>query len=390
MEQFIEKIKDLLKMEDGLFKSQDSKYFIFTAFKLTAVPVLAFTFVFYSLWTVIEMNYNFFVANGFATGDLFKEAFVDKVLLNITDYFWYFGFTVAGVFMFGLGVSYFALRPFKEIEAYAIESLDEPDLEFELDQIKSKKVIYQGAKILFDYLYLVRNEIQGEKIHIPKSISKMKKPSMDKVFFLQYVLLMSIVCIVTSILLFTFTNDIYEEIVKAGLTLLNGSKTVATFMQQQNNILNTIFTLAMTMNIGLYLFLSRNIIKSVDGVSYAFTRDIISLIKGEKSKRIFPRFSDPGKDAALAINDYINLVLGEPHKASKTPDVDNNVLELFGSQIPQEHWAELPPSFIEQAQNEEGGAHYNVITPKGYRIENLGEEQVLKLIGDIETYKESA
>lgn len=388
----MEKFKEWLSSQDGLFKSQDSKYFIFTAFKLTIVPIIAFTFVFYSLWTVIEMNYNFFVANGFASGDMFKEAFIDKILSNVTNYFWYFVLTVSGVYMFGLGIAYFALRPFNEIKKFANESLDEPDLEFELDQIKSKKIIYQGAKLLFDYLYLVRNQIKGEKIQIPKSLSKMKKPSVDKVFLMQYFLLITIVCISTSILLFTFTNDIYEEIVKACLTLLNGSKIVATFMQQQGGILNTIYGLAMTINIVLYFFLSKNIIKSVDGVSYAFTRDIVAIIKGDKNKRIFPRFTDPGKDAAFAINDYLNLVLGEPSSSYPAQDIEDsaNVVEMFGNQIPSEHWGELPPSFIQQTQSPENDSVYSVITPKGYKVENLGEEQVLQLISDIESYKKSA
>lgn len=386
----MEKLKELFDVKEGLFKSQDSKYFLFTAFKLTAVPIAAFTFVFYSLWSVLEMNYNFFVANGFARGELFKEAFVDKVLLNITEYFWYFGFTVAGVFMFGLGVAYFALRPFKEIEYFAIESLEEDDLEFELDQIKSKKVIYQAAKVLFDYLYIVRNKIKGEKIHIPKALSKMKKPSTDKVFILQYTLLMTIICLGTSILLFTFTNDIYEEIVRAGLTLLNGSKTVATFMQLQEGTINSIYVLAMTVNTTLYIFLARNLIKSVDGVSYAFARDIIQIVKGASEKRIFPRFNDPGKAAAHSINDYLNLVLGEQVTLGKESEVDENVLELFGQSIPREHWSELPPSFIEQFQDSEGEGIYNVITPKGYKIENLDKDQVIGLIHDLEKYKKVA
>ena len=390
---FMEKLQELLERfgsADGLFKSQDSKYFLFTAFKLTAVPIAAFTFVAYSLWSILEMNYNFFVANGFARGDLFKEAFVDKVLLNITEYFWYFGFTVAGVFMFGLGIAYFALRPFKEIEYFAIESLEEDNLEFELDQIKSKKIIYQAAAVLFDYLYLVRNKIKGEKIHIPKSLSKMKKPSTDKVFIMQYALLMTIVCLGTSVLLFTFTNDIYEEIVKAGLTLLNGSKTVATFMQLQESTINSIYLLSMGINISLYGFLARNLIKSVDGVSYAFARDIVQIVKGESNKRIFPRFSDPGKAAAHAINDYLNLVLGEQVTMSKESEVDENVLELFGQSIPRDHWSELPPSFIEQFQDSEGAGIYNIITPKGYKIENLDEDQVIGLIHDLEKYKKAA
>ena len=71
----------------GLFKSQDSKYFLKTAFKVTFVPLVSFSIIFYSLWNILEMNYSFFVANGFAEGAEFKEAFIDKVLLNINEYF---------------------------------------------------------------------------------------------------------------------------------------------------------------------------------------------------------------------------------------------------------------------------------------------------------------
>jgi hypothetical protein len=45
------------------------------------------------------MNYNFFVANGFASGDMFKEAFIDKILSEILlNTFGIFLFTVAGVY----------------------------------------------------------------------------------------------------------------------------------------------------------------------------------------------------------------------------------------------------------------------------------------------------
>ena len=161
-------------------------------------------------------------------------------------------------------------------------------------------------------------------------------------------------------------------------------------MQLQEGTINSIYVLAMTVNTTLYIFLARNLIKSVDGVSYAFARDIIQIVKGASEKRIFPRFNDPGKAAAHSINDYLNLVLGEQVTLGKESEVDENVLELFGQSIPREHWSELPPSFIEQFQDSEGEGIYNVITPKGYKIENLDKDQVIGLIHDLEKYKKVA
>ena len=57
MNNFIETIKDEFR---NSFKTQDSKFFIFTAFKITIVPLFSFGVVFYSFWTIMEMNFNFF------------------------------------------------------------------------------------------------------------------------------------------------------------------------------------------------------------------------------------------------------------------------------------------------------------------------------------------
>ena len=38
----------------------------------------------------MEMNFYFFVANGFETGELFKEAFYDKISMGVLQYIPYF------------------------------------------------------------------------------------------------------------------------------------------------------------------------------------------------------------------------------------------------------------------------------------------------------------
>lgn len=393
----------------GLFKSQDSKYFIKTAFKITLVPLISFSIIFYSLWNVLEMNFSFFVANGFSSGPEFKEAFVDQVLLNINDYFIYFAIIITGVFMGGLLISHLALRAFEEIEDFCQEAIEDPDAEFELNKLNlnAQKTIYKGAAAFFEYIKFLRNgsHVDGEEL-LPQSIINMKKPSTDKVFLFQYIAVISIITLVTNIVFYTFTNELYQEIVSAGISLLKGNQVVAKFMQSQESTLFNIYAVAMGLNIVLYLGLSKNIIKAVDGVSYAFCRDFIQILKGNHQKRIFPRFTDPGKNAANACNAYIEAVfeeIGEVDEVEIEEEIvapqraqlpsDENVV-LFKNDEPlevetpasvQKEKEELPPTFIDQKQVAGSDINvFNITTPKGYKVENLDEGQVLKILTELE------
>lgn len=392
MSDFQEKLKESMA---GLFKSQDSKYFIKTASKITSVPLISFSIIFYSLWNVLEMNYSFFVANGFTEGPEFKEAFIDKVLLNINEYFIYFGIIVTGVFMAGLLISHLALRVFEEIEFFCYEVQDDPDAEFEVNKMNSKKIIYQGAAAFFEYLKLLRNseQVDNEQL-LPDSLVNMSKPKTDKIFLIQYISIVTVIVLITNIVFFTFTNKLYQEIVSAGIDLLKGNLVIAKFMQSQESILFNIYAVAMGLNAILYLGLSKNIIKSVDGVSYAFCRDFIQIVQGNHKKRIFPRFSDPGKEAADACNDYIEIVFDELGEDEDEIDIEceedfiatKRVLaEPIENIVLFKAEEELPPSFVEEKQVAGSDIQvFNITTPKGYKVENLDEGQILKLLTELE------
>lgn len=400
MNNFLDKFSGIF---NELFSSQDSKFFIKTAFKIAFVPIVSFSVIFYSLWNILEMNYSFFVANGFAEGSDFKEAFIDKVLMNVSDYFFYFGAVMVGIFLAGLLVSHLALRAFEKIEQFCYDSYDNPDQEYDMGKMNQKKLINISAKLFFTYMSMIRNGEDTKQLAIPNSLTKLKKPKTDFIFLFQYFSVIAIICLVTSMTFYTFTNELYEQIVTSGLELLSGNQVIAKFMRSQQEVLFNIYFVAIALNTTLYIAISTNIIKAVDGVSYAFTRDLLQVIQGNHSKRIFPRFSDPGKNAAEALNEYIELVFEEEEdsdeldievedqisppqriqvKAPVFPQEEHNVLEI------QEHQSqkntELPPAFLEEKKVVGGESVFNITTPKGYKVENLPEEKVIRLLKELE------
>lgn len=426
MNMFVEKFKEQFR---GSFQSQDSKYFIFTAAKITIVPLISFGVIFYSLWTIMEMNFNFFAANGFLTGEGNKETFYDAVLLNITDYFLYFGAIISGIYLVGLVISYFALSAFSHIENFIEELEDDFTLTFNVKGFNQSKLINQSSRIFFKYLELYAKKKKAPKFKLPKNLQNLKSPPMDKVFFFQYLAIVGIICLVTSFSLYSFTHELYQEIVAAGINLLPGNTVVANFLLAQESILFNVYSIAIATNILLYLGISKNIIKAVDGVSYGFTRDLLQVINGNHSLRLRPRANDPGKELAASINSLLDEVFyedslspeefeaeyeeAEPEFTAQEISVDaikeefddeeyeyedsveddsefDNVHSLkdnddFAEEVGEED--ELPPAFIEEKQVANGEKIFQVTTPTGMKLEGLNEDLVLKLVKEMENKK---
>lgn len=303
--------QDVKEWYRGLYSSQDSKYFIATATKLTLVPTISFGIVFYSLWIFMEMNFNFFVSNGFASGDLFKEAFYDQILGGILDYFPVFMSFIAAVFMTGLLVSWFVLRSFDQIEKYTYECFEDGEGDFEAFGIEKNKLINQVSRIFFKYLQICRAENKRPRFRLPKKLQNLSSPPLDRVFFFQYLFIVGTLSLVSSWLLFEFTIDLHAEIVNGGIEVLPSERNIVAFLKSQEDILSTIYGVAIFSNISLYLLISKNIIKNVDGVSFGFSRDMLRIINGEHATRLRPRFADPGKGLANIINDYLDEIFYE-------------------------------------------------------------------------------
>jgi hypothetical protein len=370
-------LKKIIQFKDNterhyrqLFNTQDSKFFLSTAVKLTLIPVISFAMVFYSLWMVMEMNFNFFVANGFASSDLFKEAFYDRILLDTYQYLPLFAGIILGVFLTGLFISWLVLRTFKVIEKHSIASMNGDESEFEAPGLLKAKVISQVARLFFKYLEIYKIEQKRPRIKIPNKLEKMISPPIDRVFFIQYGLIISIVCMITNLTIYTFTNELYQQIVAGGIDLLEGNRIVVKFLSSEKNILFNIYAFSIGANILLYALISKNIIKSIDGVSFGFSRDMLKVIQGEHETRLRPRYSDPGNKLANFVNDYLDMVFIEEQTEDSHQVPTFQAVENDG----------LPPAFVEQKITPSGEQIFHITTPDGDKLENIDKDLLLQLV----------
>jgi hypothetical protein len=363
--EFVEKLKSAFK-DANLFQSQDSKFYILTATKLTLVPVITFTLIIYSLRTVMEMNYNFFIANGFDSNADFKQVFYDRVLMNIYDFLPMFAATIIAVFFTGLVISWLVLKTYELIQDHIIDVMDEEeDEDFEAPGMLKTKLISQVSRIFLKYTKIYSETGKAPKMKLPEKFLKLKSPPIDKVFFVQYALIVCIISLATNILLFSFLNELYQQVLENGITLLESNKVIMKFLVAQEKELFNIYYLSIGINVALYIYVSKGIINSIDGVSYGFARDMISIMKGEHKVRMRPRFHDPGQTLAQVINEYLDHVFYEDNVVS----LDDKTSET-----------QLPPAFVEQKMTANGEHVFHITTPDGEKVENIDKEMLLKLV----------
>lgn len=387
----------------SLFKDQDSKYFIKNAWAITLVPIISFAVTFYSLWIFLDMNHSFFVSVGFVSGEAFKEALFDKLIADNLGFAAYFLGFIFSMFMVGLLISYFVMKPFKKIAKFfnQVEDIYEEDLKF--DGMSQKKLIVQAAETLISYM---KDPDQPKEELIPANWHKMKGPQADYVFYFQYFCIMLIVTIMSAMSVYLLTNELHASIVNNAMQMLKASKAVSIFFEEQKGVLVSIYSTSIAISVVLYTLLAKKVISQVDGVSFGFYRDIKQIINGDHKKKLFPRFTDPGKNAANAINNFLDIYFSEyeeeeevenitpidsapklmqaPPAPSKESSPDDLGLENNVSELKPKPPHDAPPVFIDKKEVVGGGTTYNIITPKGYKVENLGEDELVKVLKELE------
>ncbi len=300
------RIDILLHYFSGLFSSQDSRFYLHNGLRFVAVSFISISIVSYSLWTIMEMNFNFFVANGFFQDN---ELFYDVVFKNISEYLSYFSLLFISIFMLGLFTSYLALRAFDHIEYHAYYFLDDPEEDLKLNFINQNKLIYQVSNLFFQYL--ASRLDYTKKIRLPHQLEYLKAPKTDKLFLTQYTIIVGMICLASAMLSFSFSRELYQEILTVGLDLLPNSKIVGTFLDSQKNLLYNIFSIALIAQIAAYVFVAKKILKTVDGVSFGFAREMIKVMQGKHDSRLTPRRTDPGQGLALYVNELLDEVFPE-------------------------------------------------------------------------------
>lgn len=356
----------------NLFQSEDSKYFIKTATKITAVPMITLGLIYYSLWLYLEMNYSFFLANGLAGHEFMKEAFLDNILASRVEDLPFIGLFFVGVFFLGLFLAHLVLRPFNQVAQMCHSLLVGEVPNTDVQGISGRKLVVRSATALLSFL-ISSNTKNNEIVEfdMPQDIKKIAKPKVDGVFYFQYGTFVIILSAMTGLACHFFTHHLHEAIIDSATIYLKSNRSVATFLTSQIETIEMVAWISSTLSFIMYASIAKSLIATVEGTSYAYLRDIKDIVYGDYSKRLSTRINDPGRQAALEINQLMDKF----YPQSKAVDHENNVVSFQ----PHLH-TDVPPSFIQDFESKDGIHLYKVLTPDGHTIEGLSYDEVLNVL----------
>ena len=75
-------------------------------------------------------------------------------------------------------------------------------------------------------------------------------------------------------------------------------------------------------------FIAKLIISRVQGVTYAYVRDICEIANGNTSHRLTPREEDPGRMAAEAVNEVLDMYHSRKKSNAESEDIPEADLKV--------------------------------------------------------------
>jgi hypothetical protein len=305
--QYLTKLKS-----NKLFKTEDSKFILSTALKISLAYLMSSILVFYLVWLVISLNNVFFEANGFLNFDGMESAFFDYVASRITQNFYYVLTFFILLFFAGIYLAKILLRPFELIGKYCESAIENKSEAYNPDIFSDFKLLTRFSEFFFAYIHGLRSENKFSTNTIPPSFAKVHGPVFDKVFFFHFSLFLAIIAISTSIFITFITMETYNTIVELAITTIPKSgKEVAYFLKNQKYIFESIHTIAILVLVISYTSIAFHLYNKVSGAVFGFFSTMRSFMKGNKKARIHLVGYPHIRPYSRAFNKYLDQVCRE-------------------------------------------------------------------------------
>jgi len=261
----------------------------------------------------MALNYSYYKSQGLIIIEPSQETFLLYIFKSQIDYLPYIGLFFIGVFFLGMFMAFLVLRPFNELQLMCKSMTTHEIKHSNLEGLNSQKLIIRLGYFLSDFISARR---EGKKVAMPDSLDQVKGPTMDWVFYFQFLCFMIIFTVISVTSINYFTYLLYEDLTQVALSFFNKvPKGIDTFLLTQTEIIDLIILVPSLICCISYALIARFLIMNVEGVTYAFIRDVRDVVNGNTSRRIRPRTYDPGMNAAESLNEVFDQLYPQPKNA---------------------------------------------------------------------------
>jgi hypothetical protein len=268
-----------------LFKTEDTRFIIFTGIKVTAISVIVNLIVYGFLFQVMRLNHAFFKANGFS--DIIDESvFYDYLLTEVLENLTLFFIFHVILFFIGTYVGWLILRPFKNIGDYCEQAIENPNTIYKVDEYSTYNLLTRFSEFFFEFLRESRKKGELGTNSIPPQYAKIHQPVPDRIFMLHFGLLLVIIALGTSVFMIQNTSLIFHNMVELAQKTLSNPKISNRFFNHQMFIIDDTVALSIALIAIFYIALGFHLYEKVSGAAFGLFSTMRSFMKGNRFSRV--------------------------------------------------------------------------------------------------------
>jgi len=300
-----------MKLVDSLkstWENDELMFKISTGFKFLMVSVVCTLSVLLFIYLFLRIDLIFFVANGFPGAAEFEDAFYEFIYSSLYDAIWILG--LGGIFIFTLGfyLSSVMIRPFKAIGQYCEDRTMEKENYYTPDFFSDLKLLTSFS--VFFFSRIDESKIKGklDKIEIPNHFTKIHKPIFEKNFFFNYLFIIVIFALLSSIGIYAINNEIRDQVFELSRKFLTNSKQAQYFLESQFQLANIAVAFFVGLHLIIYLFLGFHLYSKIASPAFAVFATMRSFLKGNYHNRVHLLGFYYLRDDCRKINKYLDQI----------------------------------------------------------------------------------
>lgn len=304
-----------MKLKDVLLNRYNDEEFMFkfgTGLKFTTISFCFLLSVLLFTYLLLNINLIYFVAQGYPGASEFREAFYDFVYSSLVDEVPYVIGAMIFIFFLGFYLSSIMLRPFKVIGQYCEERLANNAHYYTPDYLSDLKLLTTFSVFFFSKIDEAKARGKLEKIDVPSDFTRIHKPVFEKNFFFNYLFIIAIFALLTSVGIFVLNNVIREQIFILSQKLLSNSlnvnKGMRYFIEEQFSVADIAVYFFIFLHILMYCLFGVHLYGKVSGPAFAVFATMRSFLKGNYHNRVHLIGFAYLRDDCRKINKYLDYI----------------------------------------------------------------------------------
>lgn len=310
--QNIEKVMNTKAFRDSwkvLYNDEQAKFRLKTIFKILSVSFLTLIIQAIIFFIILRLDMLFFKSYEVAGIAEFESVFYNKVFSTFYDYTIEIFFFIIFVTLIAMYVSKLIMRPFLVIGNYCENYINDPKTaSYDPDFFTDLKLLTRFS----EYFFLQIENAFNNKIFlagaIPNKYKGIYKPKFELSFFLQFSLIIILISSVSTIGLYFFSLNIYDNIVALATDILVLNDKSQKFLIEQEALFKLVTILLMFVNFALYFLLSFHLYSKVSAPAFAIFATMRSFLKGNKKARVHLIGNYQVRPNTIKLNRYLDYV----------------------------------------------------------------------------------